>query len=676
MATVSDQQLIQHIQQGRREALAHLFDRYSADLYDFLARLVGDRDQAAILLEEAFTRVPGAVAGLPARESVQGWLYSLAREAGLTWLRQKGWLDALPPSEEPSAAGLGGDIWKAARAMPAFHRAILIVEELHALSPTEKARALGVQRTDLPRLIDEARKSFTRQFDAQARAEGRPTSAQIDADRILGLRRRIPAHGGTLFGLLPLLVMPDSLTQSLRKKVVDAMAAPPIRARVETPPVAEAQPTTSPVPPVTPTPVAQPQPIPQPIPTPVPVATTSTTTVTRRRPAFIPAEAPGCNLSSTAIAALIGLALAVLLVSCVYLLAFRDTTVPTVDRLDPPDGGSVAMAPLITVLASYHDDKSVDPARTKLLIDGADLSPLSSISQNAAAYSGALALGPHTATVSIIDASGNKRETTWRFTVIPAPTPTPTQTPLPTFVPPTLTPLPTSIPLATSTPLPTHTPVPPSPVPSATPVLPTSTPCSVGISGKAYNDINGNQARDAGEPNLSGVVLNLQNSSGGTISTAISDSFGTYQFAGLPFGTYRVQAALPSGWYATTPQIVTVNMFGCGAFLGIDFGFNQATPTPIPSFTPTFTPIFTQTPIIITATPNPSATPSFTPIIIVVTPTNTNPPPSTNTPTSTTAPTNTRTPTCAPTATGTVTPTATPTRTSTPTPTSTVNHCP
>ena len=230
MATPTDQQLIQNIQQGRPEAVAQLFDRYSADLYDFLARLTGDRDQAARLLEEVFMRVPAAVAGLPLRESVRGWIYSLGREAGLNWLRQKSSLDTLAPSEEPMPSGLGGDIWKAARTMPAFHRAVLIIEELHALSPTEKARALGVQRTDLPRLVDEARKSFTRAFDGQARVEGRPSSAQIDPERILGLHPRINASGNSLFTFLPVLVMPDSLQLALRQRIIQAVRGLPLRA--------------------------------------------------------------------------------------------------------------------------------------------------------------------------------------------------------------------------------------------------------------------------------------------------------------------------------------------------------------------------------------------------------------------------------------------------------------
>jgi DNA-directed RNA polymerase specialized sigma24 family protein len=192
-------------------------------LYDYLARLVGDRDQAARLLDTVFMRVPGAAPGFQARESVRGGLYSMAREAGLEWLRQRGWLDGLPPSDEAIAPGLQGDVWRAARAMPAFFRAVLITEELHPLSPTEKARALGVNRTDLPRLIDEARRSFNRIYDAQARAEGRPTSEQINPDTVWNARRRLPVEGGSLFGFLPVIPLPDSLKDQIRRHVVEAV---------------------------------------------------------------------------------------------------------------------------------------------------------------------------------------------------------------------------------------------------------------------------------------------------------------------------------------------------------------------------------------------------------------------------------------------------------------------
>jgi DNA-directed RNA polymerase specialized sigma24 family protein len=631
VATPSDQQLIQYIQQGRREAVAQLFDRYSADLYDFLARLVGDRDQAARLLEEVFMRVPGAVAGLPPRESVRGALYSLAREAGLNWLRQKGSLDTLPPSDEPVPPGLGGEIWQAARAMPGFHRAVLIVEELHALSPTEKARALGVQRTDLARLVEEARKSFTRAFDAQARAEGRPTSAQIDPERILGLRRRISAPDTSLFSFLPVLVMPDSLQQALRQRIIQAVSGQPLRP-IEGPP--------TPPPPEPPLEAEAGEPIPEAAREESPPEIVVTTTRRARIP--LSSGFMGVPLPTRALAAGAGIALAVVICAVVYFLFFVNLPPPVIDRIDPPDGASVPQAPATTILVAFHDPRGIDTLRLKLAVDGTDVSTLATVSDTGMAYSGPLGMGSHTVTATIFNRAGKQTDKTWSFTVVPAPTPTPTLAPAAT------PPLPTATPFATQTltPSPTSTPSRTSTATStASPTL-----CLTAISGTAFNDLNGNQVRDGGEPTLSGVVVNLQNGAGSTLATAISDSFGTYKFASLPFGTYRVQAAVPPGWYPTTPTLITVNLSSCGASLGVDFGFNQATPTPLPTTPPTQTPII----IVITPTPTNSPLPTNTP---TNTPTSTLtntpvPPTATSTPTSTTTPTG---------------PTNTPTATSTPT---------
>ncbi len=131
MAGPSDHELAIEIQSGRRDALGLLFDRYSPVLYEFIYHVIGDRDQAARVLEETFSETPRAIAGMGEHESIRGWLYSLAREAALTYLRQKGWLNALPAGEEPNFPGWLGDIWRAARAMPAFHRAVLAVDGTH-----------------------------------------------------------------------------------------------------------------------------------------------------------------------------------------------------------------------------------------------------------------------------------------------------------------------------------------------------------------------------------------------------------------------------------------------------------------------------------------------------------------------------------------------------------------
>ena len=224
VATPSDRDLLLAMQQGRRDALGTLFDRHGPTVYEFIYRIVGDRDQAARLLEEVFARIFALATTANDKESLRGWVYGLAREASVNFLRQRNWLDALPPSTEPSVAGLAGDIWRAARAMPAFHRAVLIVEELHALSPSEKARALNVARTDINRLVEEARRSFNHQFDLEARQQGRPLAGQIDPQRIWGLHRRVGTEG-SLFGFVPTIVLPESLAAMVRIKILAATRA-------------------------------------------------------------------------------------------------------------------------------------------------------------------------------------------------------------------------------------------------------------------------------------------------------------------------------------------------------------------------------------------------------------------------------------------------------------------
>jgi uncharacterized repeat protein (TIGR01451 family) len=73
------------------------------------------------------------------------------------------------------------------------------------------------------------------------------------------------------------------------------------------------------------------------------------------------------------------------------------------------------------------------------------------------------------------------------------------------------------------------------------------------ISGQKFNDLNGDGVRDAGEPGLAGVTLNLDRGANGTVdATTTSDAAGNFQFANLGPGTYRVREVVPAGSVQTT----------------------------------------------------------------------------------------------------------------------------
>jgi DNA-directed RNA polymerase specialized sigma24 family protein len=424
MAGLSDNELIGEIQAGHPNALGTLFNRYSPALYEFIYLLIGEREQAARLLEQTFIRAY-SLSNEFSRGSVRGWLYNLARENAISYLREKNWLSALPVSDDLVATGLPADIWRAARAMPAFHRAVLIVEELHGLSPTEKAQALNVARTDLSYLIEEARHTFKYHFDALARQQGGPTVEQLDPERDWGMHRRV-GNEGSLFAYLPESVLTDTLAATVLKDVLTATfpeTAPPPAA---TPP----DETTVPAPTQT---FAPPTPI---------------STLTPPAP-----PAQGCNarllLISTTIAILI-----VGLSACAAYYFTRDTILPVISDVEPSDGSTVPVGARPRIHASYQDNRGVNVKSVVLVLDGRDVTAQALISDTSLNYSSDLDSGQHVVLVEVRDTSGNKSTKAWQFAVAAAPEPTAT---------PTLTPTPSAIPTQTRLPTPTATPTRPPP---------------------------------------------------------------------------------------------------------------------------------------------------------------------------------------------------------------------
>jgi len=71
--------------------------------------------------------------------------------------------------------------------------------------------------------------------------------------------------------------------------------------------------------------------------------------------------------------------------------------------------------------------------------------------------------------------------------------------------------------------------------------------------GQAFNDLNGNGAKDAGDTGLSGWTIQLLNGAGGIVQTAVTDANGNYIFTSIGPGTFAIKEVLQSGWFLTTP---------------------------------------------------------------------------------------------------------------------------
>lgn len=657
MTSKSDHDLILEMREGNRNALGELFDRYSPALYEFIYRLIGDRDQTARLLEEVFQRVPAGVSTLVDHLPVRGWLYGLAREIALGFLRQKGWLDALPPSTEPSVSGLAGDVWRAARAIPAFHRAVLVVEELHGLSPTEKAHALGIARTDFARLLEEARRLFNAQFDAQARQQGRPLAGQIDPERIWGMHRRLGASG-SLFGYLPVFVLPESLAATVRARVLASArmvaAAPPQPAEsvtIESEPIIEE------------------------------------TALSVPEPESI---FDGCAWRWIIAALVVALVIIGAAIGIGYVMT-RDASAPVITQIEPPHEALLPYNPIagttttrVNVRAAYRDERAVDVRSIKLVVDGRDVTAQATVGDTTTSFTADFEPGKHVVLIEVRDGAGNKASRAWQFTIGAAPEPTA----LATFTP-TLTPTPTT----THTPSPTGTTTAPAP-PTIT--MFTANPATIARGAPSllqWNVANAeqvflNQERvDAASsrlvsPTTTTAYYLIATNLGGTTTMSV-----TVTVQDLPDLTVTDISLLP------TNQIVyTVRNIGNGdvtrAFLiqvmvGSTVAQSDRPISALPSqqearlVVPNYVLVGTQSVSVNVNLLQEVEESNYNNNILVrtllgATPTPTNTP--TNTPTSTATPTPTHTPTATSAATFTPTPTAT--NTSTPTPTFTATPSP
>lgn len=83
VAQTSDRRLTVGIGRGDRRALAALFERHFASVYDFSLQVVEDRDATGLAVEETFAQAWQQLRLGVRPQRVRAWLFALAREASL-----------------------------------------------------------------------------------------------------------------------------------------------------------------------------------------------------------------------------------------------------------------------------------------------------------------------------------------------------------------------------------------------------------------------------------------------------------------------------------------------------------------------------------------------------------------------------------------------------------------
>ena len=153
LAQVGDQQLLHQIAGGDEGALAELYQRYGKPLYNYLLRLVHEPTVAEDLLQEVLVAVWRGAHRFQGRAKVATWLYRIAHNQAVSWLRQ---IQKEPGQTELGELTNGHDLveqamenWRAAQVrraldqLPARHRAVLELTFFHGFSYAEVAEIVG-----------------------------------------------------------------------------------------------------------------------------------------------------------------------------------------------------------------------------------------------------------------------------------------------------------------------------------------------------------------------------------------------------------------------------------------------------------------------------------------------------------------------------------------------------
>ena len=156
-----DSELVERLKQGETRALDELFRRHREAAYGIAYRLVGSREDALDVVQEAFIHVMRGVHTFRAQSSFRTWLYRIVTHAALDYrrwraLRTADSLDSesapepgggpsqRTPQEEAADRDLRAAIERALANVSEKNRAALVLYALEGMPYKEIADVLGI----------------------------------------------------------------------------------------------------------------------------------------------------------------------------------------------------------------------------------------------------------------------------------------------------------------------------------------------------------------------------------------------------------------------------------------------------------------------------------------------------------------------------------------------------
>ena len=155
-------------QGGDTDAFARLVEAHQRVVYRIAMRIVGNRQEAEDVAQEVFIKAYEALAHFDPARPLAPWLYRIARNTALTWIKQRpphaalgDWVeDEADPG--PEAQAVTGEALERLRrgldALPEKYRRAVELRHFQGLSYQEMSAALGVPLSDVKSWLFRARR--------------------------------------------------------------------------------------------------------------------------------------------------------------------------------------------------------------------------------------------------------------------------------------------------------------------------------------------------------------------------------------------------------------------------------------------------------------------------------------------------------------------------------------
>jgi RNA polymerase sigma-70 factor, ECF subfamily len=177
--------LVERLRQGDPNAFDDVYAEFNTRLFTFLMRLSRRRDVAEDLLEETWLRLVKHVQRLGADTRLGPWLFTVARNLHVSYLRSRMledsaaaslialWpfsLERSSPFEAAAASELERRIERALAAMPSASREVLLLVAVAGLDHSDAADICGITPEALRQRLHRARETLSKLLERDAEA--------------------------------------------------------------------------------------------------------------------------------------------------------------------------------------------------------------------------------------------------------------------------------------------------------------------------------------------------------------------------------------------------------------------------------------------------------------------------------------------------------------------------